>query len=227
MDTEPLRIVGYVRISTEGQVDNSSTDYQKQAISSFCTGHGHTLLGIFEDVASGTDWRRPGLRRALQAVKRADALAVLRVDRLGRTVLGVLDIVQNKLTPFSKRLLVLETMFDTRTPTGVYFLTNLAAMAELERNLIHERTQAGKAAKAAAGLYAGGAPAFGWVAQKGSLVASQAEGHLVRFIAGLRKRGASLRDIARRLEVAGFPTKRGGKWHPSIISKILRRLKLR
>ena len=220
-----MRVVGYGRVSTEAQADNTSLALQEERYHKWCAARNAQSLGFFTDVATGANTDRPGLKAALKAVRKADALAVVRVDRLSRSTLDVLTILLRKLTPFSRRLAVIEMECDSLTAIGVLQITMMAAFAEYERNLIHERTQSGKLAKATEGGYVHGSPAFGWMAQGKALVASAVETTVVRLISRLRKQGLSLRDIAQRLQADGYATKRGGKWHPSIISKILRRIR--
>jgi DNA invertase Pin-like site-specific DNA recombinase len=101
----------------------------------------------------------------------------------------------------------------------------LAAVAEFERELILSRTTTGRAAKAAQGGFAYGAPPFGWAVIDGELEQIAEEQRVIQLIEKYKSLNWSLRDIAAKLTEQGYKTKRGGAWHPSILAKILGRFK--
>jgi DNA invertase Pin-like site-specific DNA recombinase len=99
----------------------------------------------------------------------------------------------------------------------------LGAVAEYVRAQTVARLRAGKRRKREAGGYVGGQPAFGQVAEAKELVDDATERATIRRILELHQDGASLRSIAATLEAEGRPPKRGGRWHPQTVARVLDR----
>jgi DNA invertase Pin-like site-specific DNA recombinase len=126
--------VGYVRVSTPDQ----SVDLQRDALEQSGCGK------IFQEVASGAKADRVILNATLDYVRPGDTLVVWRLDRLGRA-LGQLIALMNTLHERGIGFQSLVEAIDTTTPTGQFFFQVTGAFAELERNLMRERTKAGLA----------------------------------------------------------------------------------
>ena len=130
--------IGYQRVSTTDQ----SVDLQSDAL---------TKAGcerIFTDHASGAKADRPGLTEALAFARPGDCLVVWRLDRLGRSLRNLIDVVAD-LDARGVGFRSLQENIDTTTSGGKLVFHVFAALAEFERSLIVERTQAGlKAARA-------------------------------------------------------------------------------
>jgi site-specific DNA recombinase len=106
---------------------------------------------------------------------------------------------------------------------NVYF-TVMSAVAKLERDLINERTQGGRRAKAANGGYAYGSPAFGQVAVEGDLMPKSDELEVVELIRRHHKSGKSFQAIASWLNEKGHKTKRGCHWQAMSVKRVVDRL---
>ena len=128
-------LIGYARVSTEDQHLTLQTDALVRA------GCGR----IFHDQMSGTRADRPGLRDALSHCRAEDTLVVWKLDRLGRGVKGLVDLVA-VLTERKIHFQSLTDQIDTSTPAGRFFFHVMASLAQMERELIVERTRAGLAA---------------------------------------------------------------------------------
>lgn len=126
--------VGYARVSTPDQ----SLAVQLEALQQ------HGCMKIFQEVASGTQADRRGLTAALDYVRPGDTLVVWRLDRLGRS-LGQLIVLMNTLHQQQIGFQSVIEVIDTTTAMGQFFFQVTGAFAELERNLIRERTLAGLA----------------------------------------------------------------------------------
>jgi DNA invertase Pin-like site-specific DNA recombinase len=128
--------IGYARVSTEEQ----NLDLQLKAL------RAAGCARIFEDSGvSGAAAIRPGLRKTFKALRRGDVLVVWRLDRLGRSVIHLLESVrtlQEREIGFHS----LQEQIDTTSAAGRFYLHMLAALAEFERELIRDRTRAGMAA---------------------------------------------------------------------------------
>lgn len=139
-------IVGYARVSTKGQ----RLDLQLKALKEY----GIPEHLIFSDTLSGAKTARSGLRYALLAAREGGALVVWKLDRLGRTVRGILDTVE-LMKERGIELVSLSEQIDTRTPMGRFVFHILAAMAQMERDLTIERTMAGQEAARGRGITGG------------------------------------------------------------------------
>ncbi len=140
-------LIGYARVSTEDQ----KLDLQRDALA---RAGCHRM---FEDRASGARADRPGLTSALSHLRRGDTLVVWRLDRLGRTthqLVGLLEQFERE----GVRLLSLQDGIDPSSVMGKAMLQIGAVFAEMERNLLRERTKAGLAAARARGRLGGRKP---------------------------------------------------------------------
>lgn len=136
--------IGYLRVSTAEQ----KLDLQRDALlKAGCQQ-------LYEDVISSTRWERPGLARALDHLRADDTFVVWKLDRLGRSVKG-LTAFMAQLTGMGVAFQSVQDGIDTSTALGQFFFHVLGALAELERALLVERTQAGLAAARARGRVGG------------------------------------------------------------------------
>lgn len=140
-------ILGYARVSTGDQ------DVAGQAMR--LTGAG--AVKVFTDVRSGRTMDRPGLQELLAYARRGDTLAVVRLDRLGRSLAELLATVA-MLKERGIALLSLEERIDTSSAAGELVFHVFGAIAHFERRLIAERTRDGIAAARAEGRKPGRKP---------------------------------------------------------------------
>ncbi len=128
-------LVGYMRVST---TDKQSTDLQRDALINAGVDQRH----LFEDKASGARDDRPGLTAALDFLTEGDVLVVWKLDRLGRSLfhlMEVIDSLKDKGVAFRS----LTEGMDTTTPSGELLFHVFGALAQFERTLISERVTAG------------------------------------------------------------------------------------
>ena len=137
-------LIGYARVSTEDQ----NLCLQKDAL------HDAGCEQIFDDHMSGVKAERPGLTEALKYARTGDTLVVWRLDRLGRSLKDLIETVA-RLESLSIGLKSLHESIDTSSSTGKLIFHLFGALAEFERNLIRERTQAGLQAARARGRKGG------------------------------------------------------------------------
>src|SRR5665648_289118 len=142
-----LMYIGYARVSTPDQ----SLDLQKDAL------NAARCELIYDDVASGTNAERLRMKIALEYMRSGDVRIVLNLDRLGRSLVDLVSII-NRLNAEGKGFKCLDQSFDTTTPQGKLIFQLFAALAEFERNIIRERTMAGLAAARARGHLGGRKP---------------------------------------------------------------------
>lgn len=144
MSNETAMTFGYARVSTAGQDESLQLDALEQA----------GCDRVFTDHASGATSRRPALDELLGMVRRGDVLVIWRLDRLGRSLRHLLEVVGD-LEQRDVALKSLSESIDTSTPAGRLVLHTFGALAEFERDLIRERTEAGLAAARARGRVGG------------------------------------------------------------------------
>ena len=132
-------LIGYMRVSSDG--DRQSTALQRDAL----TAAGVDPRHLFEDKASGARDDRPGLQSCLDYVKAGDTLVVWKLDRLGRSLHHLLDIVAS-LRDKGVAFRSLTEGMNTETPHGELLFQIFGALAQYERALTRERVQAGLAA---------------------------------------------------------------------------------
>lgn len=137
-------LVGYARIST----DDQNLDLQHDALKKVGCEQ------IYEDQLSGARAERPGLQQALEYARNGDTLVVWRLDRLSRSLKDLIDMVATLETK-GIGLKSLQESIDTTQSSGKLIFHIFAALAEFERNLIRERTQAGLIAARARGRKGG------------------------------------------------------------------------
>ncbi len=137
-------LVGYTRVSTSDQNDNLQRDALKKV---GCTK-------IFSDTVSGSIKERPELSKAMAMLRAGDTLVLWRLDRWGRSLQ---DLISNasELEKMGVGFMSLTESIDTGTPAGKMIFHIFGALAEFERNLIIERTNAGLIAARARGKFGG------------------------------------------------------------------------
>jgi DNA invertase Pin-like site-specific DNA recombinase len=144
-------LLGYMRVS---KADGSQVlDLQRDALLAAGVEPGH----LYQDLASGKRDDRPGLAACLQALRGDDVLVAWKLDRLGRDLRHLVNLV-HELTARGAGLRILTgqgAAVDTTTPAGKLVFGIFAALAEFERELIVERTKAGLAAARARGRHGG------------------------------------------------------------------------
>lgn len=164
-------LIGYARVSTPDQ----NLDLQKDAlVAAGCTQ-------LFTDTVSGARVERPGLEEALRACRAGDTLIVWKLDRLGRSLPHLVELVR-ELDKRDVGLSSLQEQIDTTTAGGTLIFHIFAALAEFERDLIRERTKAGLAAARARGKTGGRPKGVNRKKQKAALALKKEGGHSVREI---------------------------------------------
>jgi DNA invertase Pin-like site-specific DNA recombinase len=171
--------IGYIRVSTDKQNFQLQEDRLKKA----------NCYKIFYDVASGAKTDRPGLQECLNYIRDGDTLIVWKSDRLGRSTVDLLNIVDDLRKRNVGFKSLTEDLFDTTSSNGRLVFGIFALLAEHERDRIRERTMAGLAAARARGRN-GGRPKV--LTEEKKALAFEA----------LQNRNKSVKGIAKGLEVS-------------------------
>lgn len=142
--------IGYARVSTEDQrLDMQTLALKKANCDKVFSDHG----------ISGSTISRPGLDSALAALKKGDTLVVWRLDRLGRSLMNLVQMV-DMLGKRGVDFVSLNELIDTSTSGGRLVFHMMAALSEFERTLISERTRAGMDAARRKGQHVGRPPSL-------------------------------------------------------------------
>jgi len=149
-DQTKTRLIGYARVSTNSQELQSQRDALEEA--------GCPKKLIFTDTISGAKAARPGLDNCLGELKAGDTLVVWRLDRLGRSVRHLIDLVEQLRQRKIGFKSLCDGAIDTTTASGELIFHIFTALAQFERKLIQERTRAGLDAARARGRKGGRKP---------------------------------------------------------------------
>ena len=215
MDTPSFkRYFGYIRCSTDEQAQSGNgLEAQKHAIiTEIASRHDSKLVWIAEDAGfSGSKAdNRPALQELLKRLraKEADGLIVAKLDRLSRSVRDFAEIAE-RAEHQKWQLLILNPRLDTKDIWHKAFLQIASVFAEIERNLISQRTKDGLARVKARGTKLGSS----------QLVSPDS----IQQLAALHASGLSYRQIAKYLNDHNIPSPKGSRWFPATCHKILTR----
>lgn len=192
------RAVGYCRISTLMQVDNTSLKDQEEKIRMYAKLHDIVIDEMFIDKAvSGKSTDRPEYDKMMDYIKEnsIDIIIVYKNDRIHRSLYNLLAMIY-ELQKYDVALVSVTEMFDTSTPQGMLFLQMLGSFAEFERAIINERTRNGRIARLNENKWVGGKPALGYKVNKdGKFEVDEKEAKVVKDIFKMRSKGLSLAKI--------------------------------
>lgn len=175
-------IIGYARVSTRDQ----NLDMQLSAL------HGAGCEQIFQEKVSGVR-ERPELERCLQSLRSGDTLVVYKLDRLGRSLKNLVEIVDD-LTRRGVAITSIKDNIDASTATGRMMINLFATLAEFERDMIAERCQAGRKAAKERGVRFGRKPGAKKIQEK------------ARAAAALYKEGMTIPAIMQQLNIKSRST---------------------
>ena len=217
--------MAYIRVSTDKQADRGvSLEAQRAKVDAYAALYDLELVEVIVDAGvSAKTLDRPGLARALGMLRagKAEALLVVKLDRLTRSVRDLGELVERYFAPGKAALLSVGEQIDTRSAAGRLVLNVLASVSQWEREAIGERTAAAMAHKAACGEYTGGDAPYGFTVVEGVLVEVEAEQAVIREARRLRDAGLSLRAIAAELDRAGIRARSGKVFAASQVARVV------
>jgi DNA invertase Pin-like site-specific DNA recombinase len=229
MKVERMKVVGYIRVSTDEQANSGlSLDSQRAKLNAYADLYDLELVAIIEDDQSAKNLNRAGVQRVLGMLKagEADGLLIAKLDRLSRSVADFQTLIDRYFgEKAGKQLLSVADSIDTRTASGRLVLNVLLSVAQWEREAIAERTKDTLQHKIRNNERCGKVR-FGYdLAQDGiHLVPNEDEQDAICLMQQLRANGESYRAIATELERRGILTKEGkGKWSHTAVKGILKR----
>jgi DNA invertase Pin-like site-specific DNA recombinase len=240
LESPPPKLIGYSRVSTEEQSSNGvSLDAQADRIAAYCKAQGFELVRVEVDAGvSGSvrPDRRPALARALASVRdgEAEGVVALKLDRLSRNTKDVLNLAE-EFDNRGWRLISVSESLDTGSAIGEFTLTILAALSQMERKQIAERTRMGLAQVAREGRARSRMLPFGYRSSenpesittvrgdRSKLVPYPPEQTVLAEMLKLRDLGYGPRKIARTLNDASILHPRSNRpWQFNQIQGLLR-----
>lgn len=208
---QPERIACYLRVSSEEQRERETIEIQREFLDSYCGLYGLEVAEVYaDDGVSGTIplHERPEGRRLLEdaRVGKFATLLVYRLDRLGRSLLVIVD-AHDRLQTAGVALKSATEPIDTSNPSGRLIFQMLASFAEYERETIGERTRAGFHRALRNGKFPGRLP-YGYKLSrdKSSLEIVEEEALIVREILANIAEGSTLYGESKRLNDGGIPS---------------------
>ncbi len=217
--------VVYARFSPRRHAaECESIETQLERCRQYCAAHGYTILSEHADreMSGGRADNRVGLQAAIADVcEHKAALVVYSLSRLARNTRDAIAISE-QLDKCGADLASLHERIDTTSAMGRFVFTLMAAIAELERAQIGERTSDAMKRHQAAGRLMSKHPPFGYAAKAGRLVKCSDEQKTIGRIRGLSGEGYSLAAICRLLDDEGVKC-RGNEWHRMTVKRVLDR----
>lgn len=225
------RLLAYVRVSTQQQVDDGfSLAGQKAELQKWAAYQNLPLDEnlIFEDAGiSGRHNLRPGLEAMLSTLKPGDTVATYALSRLARGgAMQTLALVE-RIHDAGARIVFLKEQIDTTSPYGRIMLVVLSEIALLEIEQMRERSEMGRLQAANEGRIPLGSSSRPYgleIDDDGYPVWDEERARTIRRLFDLRNQKLSLRAVAKALEEEGHPTRRGKKasWESGVVHLILR-----
>lgn len=215
-----MKVIGYARVSTEEQATSGvSLQAQVEKLRAYASCYDLEIVEIIEDGGqSAKSLQRPGIQRALQMMREGQAkgLLVAKLDRLTRSIVDLNTLISEYFSEearYQVSLFSVADQVDTRSAGGRLVLNVLMSVAQWEREAIGERTKAALTYKKQQGVKLG---------RPIKKVTDPEEVKTINYVTELRGRGLTFRAIATRLQVEGYKTFRGGKWHPQTVQDMLK-----
>lgn len=213
-------VFGYVRVSTENQLENYSIDEQISRLNAYCTAKDMLLLKIYTDGGySGGNTDRPALKQMLEDIKtvKVDAILVYKLDRLSRSQKDTLTLIEDSFLAHGVDFISINENFDTSTPFGRAMIGILSVFAQLEKDQITERFTMGRIGRSKAGYFHGGGNSpYGYTYSDGELIINYAEAENVKKIYSLFLSGKSINAICHEMKLSV-----GGGWTATKVRNIL------
>lgn len=218
------RVAIYSRVSSYNQTFGNSLDEQIRQCRERCEMMGWKVCYIFkENGKSGGNLDRPQFQLLMKRAEMGcfDTVVFWKLDRFCRSLVDLINI-ERELKQFNVSLYSITEMIDTTSPVGRFNFRSLASAAELEREMIKERTRMGMKALAVQHKWPGRVPPLGYDTNKeGRLEIVPEEAKTVRKIFNLYIKTKSMPEVAYRLNKSGILTKKQNPWNSTAVRTIV------
>jgi len=203
MNASIINAIGYVRVSTEEQArEGISIEAQEERIRALVTAKGWGLVNIIRDAGySGKNLNRPGAKNLIDSCRQGivNVVVVYKVDRLTRKQRDLWHLLEEVFEANRVGFVSVTEAFDTTTAAGKAFLGMLGVFAQLERDLVAERTREALGQKKRIGEWIGRKPTGFRMNDGGRLEEDPDAMKMIAKAKRLRRQGASFGDISRAL----------------------------
>lgn len=219
-----MRAALYTRVSTEDQAkEGFSLDAQMKRLTAYCRSRGWEPAGTYvDDGYSGRTTNRPAYQEMMSSMDQWDVLLVMKMDRIHRNSVNF-ALMMDTLRENDKEFNSMQEKFDTTNAMGRFVMDVIQRIAQLESEQIGERVRIGMEQKARTGTgHLGSGHPYGYIYNNGRLEVELDEAVTVRAIFRMHSKGLSMNDIAKALNDAMIPAKKGGMWNKQSVFKILR-----
>ena len=220
------RAIGYIRVSTDKQLDNTSLEKQKEEIEKYCKDNQLTLVKVYNEGAYSAENVRDRkvfkqmYHHAFDKEEDIDYVVVFKSDRISRDNLDALYIYKS-ITEANKHLICIADNIDTRDKNAKYLYQFMSLVAELEKDMIKVRTTTGMEKNFEKGNFNGG-KVYGYNTENKELKLNEQEAKVVRYI--FEKYAIDqwgYRKIASNLNDQDIKTKNGKDWTVTAVKTIL------
>lgn len=199
MIKQKIKAVGYCRVSTDEQAqDGLSLDYQQSRIKAYAESQDWQLIDFYIDAGySGKDTNRPEFQRMISDLQtgKANILIVLKLDRITRKQRDLLNLLEGLLEPSGIGFKSVQEPFDTSTGMGKAFIGMVSVFAQLEGDMISERTAGILRNKQRNGEWVGRVP-YGFQIRNGKLIEDLKQMEVIKKIKRYKNQGMTVRQIS-------------------------------
>ena len=218
-----IKAIGYIRVSTDEQAkEGISLENQEQKIRAYCKFKDFEIIEIIKDAGiSAKNLRRPGSQKVIEMAQDRiiDAVVVYKLDRMFRSTVDALERTR-LFDKWDVSFHSIEEALDTKSAMGKFFFTLTAALTEMKREIVGERTRDLLQRKKANGEVYGRVP-FEFKKYKGKLLNNDAEQEIVNNILDMRQKGLNFSRISRELNHMVLKTRKGNKWFPQTVKNVV------
>jgi site-specific DNA recombinase len=212
---------GYVRVSSDGQVEGSGLDRQRTTIQKYAAANGIQIVKWFsEEGVSGTLEDRPALGEMMLALMSNGTRCVIveKMDRIARDFWIQESVVRSILAKGFEFLSTAEPDLCSTDPNRKFIRQMLGCVAELDKNNVVMRLKAGRQRKRSQTGRCEGRKQYGHAKDEAQAVAEQA---VIARIRKMHASGKNYEQIARQLSTDGVKSRKGGQWFPSGIRRVV------
>jgi len=221
------KYVGYLRVSTEKQVDGYSLENQKKEIKDYCKYRGYELIGFFADEGfSGKNIEdREDFKKMMRYVenKNVDGVIIWKISRISRNVSDFLAITK-KLEILDKKLISIRDNYDSSIATSKLLGIITSLISEIEKDNIIEQVKGGMKERAREGKWNGGYVPLGYSYDKKDkkLVVNKYEKKIIEEIYELYVKGHGYLSISEHLNLLGYKTRKKKPFYITAVKNILK-----
>jgi len=230
-NNDKIKVVGYIRVSTFNQEDNTSLALQEKKIKEYCNLKNWQLVKIFKEIGSGAKESRQQYNEMIQLIDKNgfNGIVVYHIDRLFRS-LRLFANLYYKLSKSNKWISTIDGGLDSSTDIGAFTLKMMVLMAEMERERITKRLQSGRVENFKNTGKIGsnkkgctGVLPFGYYYNRdGELKIDRERAEVVKTIYKMRRDGSSLDKITNELNENGILTQRAKPFNRNSVYAILK-----